>query len=88
MESFSPINKEVTVNSYYFTKQTRTLKSFPHEIEVDGHDVTFVDSGLSFLIKKGQGLVRLFDMNDGNSTYRLRLEDNQWALVGMKVGIV
>jgi hypothetical protein len=32
--------------------------------------------------------VQLFDMSDGdNNTYRLRLENDQWTLVGMKAGI-
>jgi hypothetical protein len=89
--SLFPVNKEVNVNSFYFAKQTQKgngLKSFPKQIELEGEEYTFIESGLRYLVRKGAQLVQLFDMSDGdNNTYRLRLEDNQWTLVGMKAGI-
>jgi hypothetical protein len=88
--SLFPVNKEVNVNSFYFARQTSqsTLKSFPRQIELEGEEYTFIESGLRYLVRKGAQLVQLFDMSDGdNNTYRLRLEDNQWTLVGMKAGI-
>jgi hypothetical protein len=83
METFSTVNKEVTVNSFYFT-QNQTFKSFPRRIELDGTFITFMDSGLRLLIKSGQRLAELFDMSDGARTYRLKLENNHWTLVGIK----
>lgn len=81
-----PVNKEVEVNAFYFAQaaENRQMRAFPKQIELDGSAVTFVESGLQYLVRTGQQLVRLFDMNDGATTYRLRNEGARWTLVGMK----
>ena len=84
--TFAPVNKEVTVNSFYFTNRSRQFKSFPRQIEVDGQAVTFAESGLRLLLRHGQRLAQLFDMSDGQQIYRLKLEDDHWPLVGVKAG--
>jgi len=84
MELF-PVSKEVNVSAFYFRSNAATMKSFPKQIELDGRQVSFGD-GLSYLVQKGQQIVRLFDMTDGNNTYRLRHAGNQWTLVGMRAG--
>jgi hypothetical protein len=88
METFSLVNREVTVNSFYFTQnQRQNFKSFPRRIEFDGNNVTFAESGLRLLIKSGQKLAELFDMSGADGqTYRLKLENNSWTLVGVKGG--
>lgn len=78
------INKEVQVNAFYFVRHTKNVKMFPKSVELDGTQHTFQESGLQYLIRKGQQLVELFDMSDGRNTYRLRLEDGRWTLVGMR----
>jgi len=78
-----PINKEVNVNAFYFTKGPSNMRSYPRQIEFDGSLVSFAD-GLSYLVRKGQQMIQLFDMNDGDNTYRLRHSDDRWTLVGMK----
>lgn len=85
METFSTINKEVNVNSFYFTNN-KNFKSFPRQIEFDGQAVSFVESGLRLLVQSGQRLAELFDMSDGQNTYRLRRENNNWTLVGVRGG--
>jgi hypothetical protein len=76
------INKEVSVTALYFRGQ-RTLKSFPKRMEYNGREYTFAESGLRYLIHKGQRLTQIFDMTDGVSTYRLRFDggDKLWTLV-------
>lgn len=81
-----PINKEVQVSAFYFRNQRRNMRSFPKQIELDGTQYTFAENGLGYLIRTGQSIVRLFDMSDGNNTYRLRNAGNRWTLVGMKAG--
>lgn len=76
------INSIVNVNSFYFHKG-RSLKTFPRSIEFGNTRCTFQD-GYQYLVKKGEHMVRLFDMNDGQTTYRLRLEDDQWTLIGTR----
>jgi hypothetical protein len=80
-----PINKEVNVSAFYFKNSSSSMKSYPRQIELDGSLVSFAD-GLSYLVRKGAQIVQLFDMSDGDNTYRLRHVDNRWTLVGMKAG--
>ena len=79
------VNKEVDVNSFYF-QPNKNFKTFPKQIEVDGTRYVFFENGLRFLIRKGQRLIELFDMTDGQSIYRLRLESGRWTLVDIKAG--
>jgi hypothetical protein len=78
------INKEVAVTALYFHNNGQ-MKSFPKRMEYNGREYTFVESGLRFLVQKGQQLVQIFDMTDGNTTYRLRFSDQEqlWTLVDM-----
>ncbi|MEO6513397.1 MAG: hypothetical protein ABIR37_01780, partial [Candidatus Saccharimonadales bacterium] len=81
-----PINKEVNVSAFYFKNSASSMKSYPKQIELDGSLVSFAD-GLSYLVRKGAQIVQLFDMSDGDNTYRLRHAGNEWTLVGMKAGV-
>jgi hypothetical protein len=77
-------NKEVTINALYFRGQTkRRFKAFPKRMVYEGREITFIESGLQFLIKKGQTAVKLFDMTDGQTDYRLQLdpEGSTWKLL-------
>lgn len=76
------INKEVAVTAMYF-KGSAGLKSFPKRIELEGNQYTFMETGLRYFVKKGQELVQIFDMSDGQANYRLRFDTNQrlWTLV-------
>ncbi len=76
------INQIVTVNSFYF-RGNDVLKTYPRSVEFGNTTVSFQD-GLQCLIRKGQRIVRLFDMTDGRTTFRLKFEDNQWTLIGTK----
>lgn len=77
------INKEVEINSFSFTNK-QAFRSVPRSITVDDHQYSFVDLGLRYLIQKGEHLIRLFDMTDGQSVYRLKNEDDHWTLVSIK----
>ena len=79
------VNKEVTVTSMYFRNGNRQLQAFPRRIEFEGNEYTFVESGFHYLVKKGQRLIELFDMNDGVNDYRLKFDNSErtWTLVGM-----
>jgi hypothetical protein len=75
-------NSIVNVNSFYFHRG-RSFKSFPRQIEVNNRRFTFND-GFQYLVNTGGHLVRLFDMTDGHTNYRLRQEDDTWMLVGTR----
>lgn len=76
------LNKEVSVTALYF-HNNGNLKSFPKRIEYEGREVTFLESGLRYLIHKGQRLTQIFDMTDGVANYRLRFDDQDklWTLI-------
>ena len=82
MHRTTPINKEVTVTALYF-KGGRSLTSFPKRMEFNGREYTFVESGLRYLVRKGQQLVQVFDMSDGSANYRLKFDNAEqlWTLV-------
>ena len=77
------LNKEIEITSYVFTNK-QDFKSIPQTIEVDDQRYSFIDSGLRYLVRQGHDLIRLFDMTDGQSTYRLKNEADHWTLVTIK----
>ena len=79
------INKEVSVTSVYF-RPGRSVKGFPKRMEYEGREYTFIESGLRYLIQKGQQFIEIFDMTDGTRDYRLKFnnEDHIWTLVGVR----
>lgn len=78
------VNKEVAITAVYFRNNAQ-LKSFPKRMEFDGQEYTFLESGIRYLIEKGQNLIQLFDMTDGANNFRLKFDTNQstWTLVTM-----
>lgn len=78
------INKEVNVTALYF-RNKKQLKSFPKRMEFDGQEYIFQESGLQYQIIKENEDLRLFDMTDGNSDYRLRFDYKKltWTLVSI-----
>ena|SRR5438132_791195 len=78
------VNKEVSITSLYF-QNGRELKSFPKRMEFEGREYTFIESGLRYLIQKGQQFIQVFDMTDGERKYRLKFDANEhtWTLIGM-----
>jgi hypothetical protein len=76
------INEIVNVSAYYF-ENGQCLRAFPRQIEFGTTSFTFED-GLQYIVKKGQHVIKFFDMTDGRTTYRLRKEDDTWTLVGTR----
>ena len=75
------VNETISVNAYFF-RSGPTVKSFPKEIEYNNTRYTFND-GLQYHVGKGSRAIRLYDMTDGKTTYRLRQENDTWTLVAM-----
>ena len=87
MESTIFFNKEIEITSVYFrnSQGKQRLESFPKRMVLDGREYTLLEGGLRYLVQKGQQLVKLFDVSDGQTDFRLRLDsNNHWTLVGMK----
>lgn len=84
MNSRKTINREVNITALYFRNSNR-LKSFPRRMEYDGREYIFKKSGLQYQVTKDNQDLRLFDMTDGSSQYRLRYEQVNltWVLVSI-----
>jgi len=91
MEIVSFSEQEIEITAVYFRPSSpnkQRFESFPRRMVYDGREYTFVEEGLRYLIQKGQELVKLFDVSDGQNQYRLRLDPtNRWTLVGMKTSV-
>ncbi|MDQ5886359.1 MAG: hypothetical protein QG628_756 [Patescibacteria group bacterium] len=76
------INEEVSVNSVFFSGK-HNFKSFPREITYNNEQVTFIESGMRYVLQKGQKIIQLFDMSDGHSNYRLSFDSQNytWTLL-------
>ena len=76
------INENVNVTAVRFRQDLETV---PHRIEYGGRSYTFVDSGMRYLIRRGEHMVRLLDMSDGHSKFRLRYDDelSGWKLLSI-----
>ena len=75
------VNREISVTAVYF-ENNNGLKSYPRRIEYDGREYTFM-RGLRYLIRKGQEIVQIFDMTDGQADFRLCYDakKQRWTLV-------
>lgn len=76
---------EVQITSFYFRNTQNGFNSFPRQMVLEGQEYNFSDLNMSFLVRKGQQLIRLFDMTDGQNDYRLRQEGNSWSLIDSKM---
>jgi hypothetical protein len=85
MENIIEINKDVSVVAFYFRNTGERLRCFPKRIEWDGRRVDFTETGLRHPTKKGQRMVHVFDMSDGNADYRLEFDAERltWTLVSI-----
>lgn len=73
--------ESVEVNAFYFTAG-RELKSYPARITLNNRQYDFT-SGLQLKIQTGARRLRLFNMTDGQQTYRLKQEGGNWTLLGV-----
>lgn len=85
MDQVNSINKDVNIVAYYFKSNARRLRCFPKSMELDGRRVNFTETGLVHPTKKGQQMIHVFDMTDGNADYRLEFDAAalSWTLVSI-----
>jgi hypothetical protein len=87
MEIVTFNEQEIEITSVYFRNDpnNQRLESFPRRMVYDGREYTFLEESWRYIVKKGQEFIKLFDVSDGQTQYRLRLDpSNHWTLVGMK----
>ena len=84
MTTFADQTIEVTALGFRNSKDKHQLESFPKRMVWGDREYSFADITMQYLVQKGQQLITLFDMTDGDTIYRLRLENDAWTLVGMR----
>lgn len=67
------MSKEVEVTSFYFANGS-TSRCYPLSIKVDDQQISFLKDGLRCLVRKGQEVLQVFSMSDGEQLYRLIFE--------------
>ncbi|HUP26451.1 MAG TPA: hypothetical protein VM124_02270 [Candidatus Limnocylindrales bacterium] len=79
------MNQEVNVTSFYFNHGAQD-RLFPRQIEIGDRQLSFIENGLRCLVQKGQELVQVFNMTDGQSLYRLSFEPGSrtWKLLSTR----
>ncbi len=90
MEISTFSTQDIQITSVYFrnTAAGQRFESYPKRMICDGREYTFLESGMRYLVQKGQQLIKLFDVSDGQTQYRLRVDtNNHWTLVGMKASL-
>lgn len=83
----TPVNQTVEITSLAFARRPRDsqLEAFPKRMIWEDREYSFAEIGMHFLVKKGQELIRLFDVSDGQNDYRLKCDSlGQWTLVSMR----
>jgi len=85
MDQVNLINKEVNIVAYYFKNSVRRLRCYPKLMEYNGRRIEFTETGLVHPTKKGQRMIHVFDMTDGNADYRLEFDaqDLSWKLIAI-----
>ena len=85
ISSFENPEIQITAVSFRANPGDKRFESFPRRMVYDGREVNFMEQGMRYLVQKGQQLVKLFDVTDGQTQYRLRQDsENRWSLVTMK----
>lgn len=83
-------DNEIEITSVYFRNNPnkQRFESYPKRMMYGGREYNFRETGMRYLVSKGQELIRLFDVSDGQTLYRLRMDaQNRWTLVHMKVNV-
>jgi len=76
------INKQVNITAMGFKKN---LMAYPSRMEFEGITYSFIDSGLSCIVRSGERMAQILTMSDGHAQFRLR-SDNRggiWTLMSM-----
>lgn len=85
ISTFNETEIQITSVQFRTNQSKQRFESYPKRMVMDGREYTFVDAGMRYLVQKGQQLIKLFDMTDGENQYRLRVDEaNHWTLVDMK----
>lgn len=82
------VNEKVAVVSTYKLSSNGKACFFPLKMKYKGEDITFTKLALKHPTSKGQRMIHVFDMSDGDSDYRLEFDAERltWIFCSMIQG--
>ena len=82
---FTEVNTRVKVLVTYQIDADIGHAAMPHKMIYGGREIVFTELGLYHPTKRGQRMVHVFDMSDGQSDYRLEFDAERlsWTLVAI-----
>jgi hypothetical protein len=74
------INKPVTITAVGFKKN---VAAYPRRMEYEGSSYSFLDAGLSCVIRKGERVAEILTLTDGIKQFRLKSDNRggNWMLL-------
>lgn len=76
------VNEQVAVTQLGFKKN---LAAYPRRMEYRGSVYSFIDAGLSCLVRTGEQMAQIITVSDGQAFYRLRSDNHggNWTLLSI-----
>lgn len=82
------VNERVGVVSTYRLNSNGKASFFPLKMKYKGEEITFTKLALKHPTSKGQRMIHVFDMSDGDTDYRLEFDAERltWMFASMIQG--
>ena len=82
---FTEVEARVKVLVLYGIDNDIGRAALPHKMIYQGREIVFTELGLYHPTKRGQRMVHVFDMSDGQSDYRLEFDAERlsWTLIAI-----
>jgi len=76
------INQPVNITHFGFKKG---LRLYPRQMEYEGKTYSFVDAGLSCVVRHGERITQIMTLSDGHTQFRLRSDGRGglWTLLSI-----
>ena len=89
MNTSVTVNQPIDITALGFTRaKGPRLSSWPRRMVSQDQEYSFVELSMQYLVQKGQELIRLFDVSDGQTVFRLRQNPGgQWTLISTKAAV-
>lgn len=75
------INQHVDITALRFG---RDMRAIPRRMEYNGRSIEFIDNGLCLAVGKGDRLMRILTMTDGQNDFQLRDQGGSWTLMSVR----
>ena len=83
------VNQPIDITALGFTRaKGPRLQSWHRRMVWQEKEYSFAELSMQYLVQKGQELIHLFDVSDGQTIFRLRQNpEGQWTLISTKAAV-